>query len=265
MGRTNALVVCVLLALAGVAGTYATIQTLGVGKQAQSEVLAPGNVIAGRKQKLDRWEDQLNRAATKRPPSLPGIPQYGPVAMPNVAPVGVSTAARVSKPASAPKTSAPKQKAPKAPKPKPAPGDPDVIYVPSDPTIVYTQPVAEKTCSEAEIKAIKQRVKAQVAPLEAEKDQLKAQIEQIEAQYKAEEQALRAQLEPLKAQADALEGDAKKQFKATYIDPLEAQLRQLREQKEAQLAPLKARSDALKAQIEQTWTDAFANPDCGGA
>src|SRR3990170_6485553 len=119
MGRTNALAVSVLLALAGVAGTYATIQTLEVGKQGQSAALAPGNVIAGRKQKLDRWEDQLKRAAKKKPPGLPGIPQYGPVAMPSVAPVAVSDPARVATP-SAPKPNSPKTKAPNAPKaPKP--------------------------------------------------------------------------------------------------------------------------------------------------
>jgi hypothetical protein len=263
MGRKSALAISVLLALAGVAGVYATIQTLEVGKQAESEAVVADDTISLRKKKLDDWAKRLKAASARRPPSLPPIPQFSPVAMPSSVPPRVSARTR----ASAPEPSAPARSGPKGSGPKPKnPTSPveDVVYIPSEPIIKTVQPVVEKTCSDAEVKAIKAQVKARIAPLEAEKNELKAQIDQIESQAKTEEAALRAQLEPLKAQADLLEGDAKKQFKATTIEPLEAQLRQVKEQKDALLAPLRARADALKYEIEQTWTDAFANPACAG-
>ena len=269
MRRLNALAVSVLLAAAGVAGTYATMQTLQVGKQTQSEALAPDKVISSRKKKLDRWEAQLKQAGAKRPPGLPGIPRYTPVAMPQFKSPDLRSPTRANtsttsapKPKTEPKTSTPK---PPPAKPPPAPEE-QIIYVQPPPIIKTVQPAVEaKSCSDAEVKAIKERVKAQIAPLEAEKAQLKAQIEQLEADFKAREAALRAQLDPLKQQAETLEGDAKKQFKATYITPLETQLNQLKSEKEATLGPLKARQEELKAQIEQVWTDAFANPSCTGA
>jgi F0F1-type ATP synthase membrane subunit b/b' len=255
-----------LLAVAGVAGVYATLETLDIGAPLETTSLAPDGAIAKRKSKLDKWERALKAAAARRPPGLPPIPQYAAVALPAPRSVAVND----TPPASATTVQTTSEAPSAKPKPKPKPpkgGEPPgevVVYVPSEPIIETRQPVVEVKCSDAETKAIKESVKTQVAPYEAEKAELKKQIDEIEASYKSQEQALRTELDARKAEAEKLEGDAKKQYKAQYVEPLEAQLRQLKAEKDAKLAPLRARSEELKALIEKAWTDAFANPDCGG-
>ena len=81
MRRTHGLVVSALLGVAVVSGAYAAIATSGVGTGASQADIATGQAIRLRAKKLDAWDAALGAALSQRPPELPRVPRFAPVAM----------------------------------------------------------------------------------------------------------------------------------------------------------------------------------------
>lgn len=71
MKRIHALVIAAVLAVAGVAGTFAALKTTALGVEAATVSDAD---LAKRTQKLNRAAKQLRNAAKRRPPALPAVP-----------------------------------------------------------------------------------------------------------------------------------------------------------------------------------------------
>src|SRR5918997_1162620 len=69
--RRHGLLIAVVLGAAAVAGTSAMLQTVSLGADAKS---ASEQEIAKADMRLDRQEAKLRRAAKKRPPKLPKVP-----------------------------------------------------------------------------------------------------------------------------------------------------------------------------------------------
>ena len=103
MKRRHGLLIAVVLGAAAVAGTSAMLQTVSLGADAKS---ASEQEIAKADMRLDRQEAKLRRAAKKRPPKLPKVPDAasapaaaapapapGPAAAPAAAPAAVAAPA----------------------------------------------------------------------------------------------------------------------------------------------------------------------------
>ena len=104
MKRKHGFLIAVVLGAAAVAGTSALLQTVSLGADAKT---ASEKEIAKADMRLDRQEAKIRRAAKRRPPKLPKVPDAAPAA-------GSGGAAPVGAPSPAP---AP---APAAPAPAPA-------------------------------------------------------------------------------------------------------------------------------------------------
>ena len=105
MKRKHGFLIAVVLGAAAVAGTSAMLQTVSLGADAKT---ASEKEIAKADMRLDRQEAKIRRAAKRRPPKLPKVPDAASAAASGAAAPSVA-------PASAP---AP---APAAPAPAPAP------------------------------------------------------------------------------------------------------------------------------------------------
>jgi hypothetical protein len=103
--RTHGFLIAVVLGAAAVAGTLAMLQTASLGAEAGS---ASDKEIARADMRLDRQEAKLRRAAKRRPPKLPKVPDATPAS----APAASGAPATSSAPAPAP--------APARPVPAPA-------------------------------------------------------------------------------------------------------------------------------------------------
>src|ERR687895_2689279 len=75
--RRHGLLIAVVLGAAAVAGTSAMLQTVSLGADAKS---ASEKEIAKADMRLDRQEAKLQRAAKRRPPKLPKLPDSAPAA-----------------------------------------------------------------------------------------------------------------------------------------------------------------------------------------
>ena len=75
MKRRHGLLIAVVLGAAAVAGTSAMLQTVSLGADAKS---ASEKEIAKADMRLDRQEAKLRRAAKRRPPKLPKVPDAAP-------------------------------------------------------------------------------------------------------------------------------------------------------------------------------------------
>ncbi|MDX6551836.1 MAG: hypothetical protein QOH74_324 [Gaiellales bacterium] len=72
MKRIHTFVIVVALGVAGVAGTYAAVQTVTLG---QASSAASDQQIRDRQQALDRAEADLRKAAKQLPPKVPALPK----------------------------------------------------------------------------------------------------------------------------------------------------------------------------------------------
>jgi uncharacterized membrane protein YgcG len=106
MARKHAFILAIALGLAATVGAVAAVNTAQLGKpQAKASTVAVQSAaLQKRTRLLDRQEAALKQAFAKRPPKLPKVPKFAPVAMPAPAPVQVSTPPA---PASAPPAAAP--------------------------------------------------------------------------------------------------------------------------------------------------------------
>lgn len=113
MNRKHGFLIAVVLGAAAVAGTSAMLQTVSLGADAKT---ASEKEIAKADMRLDRQETKIRRAAKRRPPKLPKVPDAAPAAASGTAaPAGASGAAA---PAVAPASA--RTPAPAAPAPAPA-------------------------------------------------------------------------------------------------------------------------------------------------
>jgi hypothetical protein len=111
--RKHGFLIAVVLGAAAVAGTSAMLQTVSLGADAKT---ASEKEIAKADMRLDRQEAKIRRAAKRRPPKLPKVPDAAPAAASGGAtPAGASGAAA---PAVAPASAT--APTPAAPAPAPA-------------------------------------------------------------------------------------------------------------------------------------------------
>lgn len=74
MKRIHALVVASAVAVAVVAGSFATVRTTALGAGGEAAAVSDAE-IEKREAKLDRAERKLRKAKRQRPPALPPLPQ----------------------------------------------------------------------------------------------------------------------------------------------------------------------------------------------
>jgi hypothetical protein len=100
--RTHGFLIAVVLGAAAVAGTLAMLQTASLGAEAKS---ASDKEIAKADMRLDRQEAKLRRAAKRRPPKLPKVPDATPASA--TAASGAPATTSAPAPAPAPPVPAP--------------------------------------------------------------------------------------------------------------------------------------------------------------
>jgi hypothetical protein len=96
MARKHALIVAFALGLAAAVGAVAAIKTAALGQAQAKASNTPSRSaqLLRRTRVLDRQEAALRRALGKRPPKLPSVPRFAPVAAPiSASPAAVPTAA----------------------------------------------------------------------------------------------------------------------------------------------------------------------------
>jgi hypothetical protein len=95
MARKHALIVAVVLGLAAAVGAVAAIKTAGLGQAQANASSTPSQSaqLLRRTRLLDRQEAALRRAVVRRPPKLPRVPRFAPVAAPTPAPASPVAAA----------------------------------------------------------------------------------------------------------------------------------------------------------------------------
>ena len=96
MNRVHALVVSVVLGTAGVAGAVATTRTMHLGAASASPAQVDRSALRTRTRRLDTWSKALARTLAKRPPALPAMPRFAPVAIPSYAATAIPVARTVA-------------------------------------------------------------------------------------------------------------------------------------------------------------------------
>ena len=87
MSRIHSTFVALLIGATAAAGFYAAVQTVRLGQKAPAPSVSP-RYVASRQAKLQAWSRSLHATLSKRPPSLPKLPHFSPVAaQPVAAPV----------------------------------------------------------------------------------------------------------------------------------------------------------------------------------
>ena len=94
MSRLHSTVTALVIGAAVVAGVFAAVQTVRLGQSvaAASPASTPGGAIASGRAKLARWSHSLHAALARKPPALPRLPHYAPVAVPAPAAPGTAVA-----------------------------------------------------------------------------------------------------------------------------------------------------------------------------
>ena len=87
MSRLHSTLLALILGTVATAGLFAAVQTVQLGQRASaSKPKVAVRELASRQAKLDRWSRSLRREQAKRPPSLPKLPKFAPVAAPAAVP-----------------------------------------------------------------------------------------------------------------------------------------------------------------------------------
>ena len=93
MSRIHSTLIAVLIGVAATFGMYAAVRTAQLGQKAAAPPSIPAHVLAARKEKLAAWRHSLHVTLAKRPPKLPKLPHFAPVAaQPAASPAPVATA-----------------------------------------------------------------------------------------------------------------------------------------------------------------------------
>src|SRR4051812_45063026 len=91
MNRIHSTLIAVLIGAAAAAGLYAAVHTVRLGEKAPASSVSAHD-LASRHAKLAAWGPSLEAARAKRPPALPKLPHFAPVAARSAAPPTVATA-----------------------------------------------------------------------------------------------------------------------------------------------------------------------------
>ncbi len=111
MRKAHVFVVSSLLAGSVVAGALAAMKTAHLGAAASKPATVATGVIAAQQGTLDRWSMSLGKALKAKPPALPKVPHFDPVAIPAVPSLLASAPARAVRHVVVHRTiAAPKQK-----------------------------------------------------------------------------------------------------------------------------------------------------------
>jgi hypothetical protein len=81
VNRLHALVVSLVLGAAGVVGAIAATQTMHLGAASAAPARIDRAAVRARAKRLNTWAKALDNTLAKRPPALPAVPQFGPVAV----------------------------------------------------------------------------------------------------------------------------------------------------------------------------------------
>jgi len=85
MTRIHSTLIGLLIGAAATAGMYATVHTVRLGQKTPAPSVSAHD-LASRKAKLAAWRHSLDVALAKRPPALPKLPHFAPVAAPAAPP-----------------------------------------------------------------------------------------------------------------------------------------------------------------------------------
>jgi hypothetical protein len=82
MTRTHALILSLFIGFAAGAGALAAVQTVHLGQPSAAASASKSQTVAlrARAKMLDREQIALRRALAKKPPRLPKVPKFAPVA-----------------------------------------------------------------------------------------------------------------------------------------------------------------------------------------
>ncbi len=79
MTRIHSTLIALVIGAAATAGLYAAIHTVQLGQKAATPSIS-ARELASRQAKLVAWRRSLAAARTKKPPALPKLPHFAPVA-----------------------------------------------------------------------------------------------------------------------------------------------------------------------------------------
>jgi hypothetical protein len=85
MSRIHSTLIALVIGAAATTGMYAAVHTVQLGQKAAAPTI-PAHVLAARKAKLAAWRHSLHATLAKRPPKLPKLPHFAPVAAAQPAP-----------------------------------------------------------------------------------------------------------------------------------------------------------------------------------
>ena len=92
MSRIHSTLIALLIGAAATFGLYAAVRTAQLGQKTAAPSISAHD-LAARKAKLTAWRHSLHATLAKRPPKLPKLPHFAPVAaQPASPPPAVATA-----------------------------------------------------------------------------------------------------------------------------------------------------------------------------
>jgi hypothetical protein len=93
MSRLHSTLIAFLLGAAAATGLFAAVRTVRLGQTVAAAQPVPiARELAARQAKLAGWSRSLQQARAKHPPSLPKLPKFAPVRIPQSAPAAPSAA-----------------------------------------------------------------------------------------------------------------------------------------------------------------------------
>jgi len=92
MSRIHSTLIALLVGAAAAVGLSAAIHTVQLGQKAVAAPSISVHDLSARKAKLAAWHHSLHATLAKRPPALPKLPHFAPVAAPQAPPPSVATA-----------------------------------------------------------------------------------------------------------------------------------------------------------------------------
>lgn len=97
MSRLHSTLIALVLGSVAAGGLFAGVKTVRLGQKVSTPTHpVAAHELAFRQAKLDRWSRSLHAQRAKRPPALPTVPKFAPVATPHAGAPAASTAAASS-------------------------------------------------------------------------------------------------------------------------------------------------------------------------
>ena len=94
MSRLHSTLIALVLGSVAAGGLFAGVKTVRLGQKVSTQMRpVAARELAFRQAKLDRWSRSLHAQRAKRPPALPKVPKFAPVATPHAGAPAASTAA----------------------------------------------------------------------------------------------------------------------------------------------------------------------------